>query len=510
MNTQWEVVIGLEIHAQLATKTKIFSGAATAYGAEPNTQACVISLGMPGVLPVLNEDAVRKAVIFGMAIEAEIAPYSVFARKNYFYPDLPKGYQISQFELPIVGKGRLYIEIDGKPPIPIGITRAHLEEDAGKSLHENFHGSTGIDLNRAGTPLLEIVSEPDMRSAKEAVAYVRKIHELVHNLRICDGNMQEGSFRCDANVSIRPQGQAEFGTRAEIKNINSFNFIEKAINYEVERQIELIENGGKVVQETRLYDSDKDETRSMRSKEEANDYRYFPDPDLLPVFISDELKADIKRNMPELPDSKRKRYGEDYCLSLDQVEYFLSEPSFAEFFEDTHEEFKQRFDIEKAKKNFIRDDEKNLIANHIQNEVTQISAKLVANWVMGELLRRLNKEGLSVEQSKISPERLAGLGLEIAYGSISDKIGKQVFELLWNGSESADEIIETQGLRQITDTGAIEAIIDTILAANEKQAEQYRGGNEKMFGFFVGQVMKAMQGKGNPAEINKILKAKLA
>ena len=509
MNTQWEVVIGLEIHAQLATKTKIFSGAATAYGAEPNTQACVISLGMPGVLPVLNEDAVRKAVIFGMAIEAEIAPYSVFARKNYFYPDLPKGYQISQFELPIVGKGFLDIEVEGETK-RIGVTRAHLEEDAGKSLHENFHGLTGIDLNRAGTPLLEIVSEPDMRSAKEAVAYMRKLHELVRYLGICDGNMQEGSFRCDANVSVRPKGQVEFGTRAEIKNINSFKFVEKALNHEVERQIDVIENGGKVVQETRLYDSDKDETRSMRSKEEANDYRYFPDPDLLPVFVSDELKAELKAALPELPDEKRKRYYDDYLLIQDQVDYFLSERKITEFFEATHESFVRRLDIGKAQQNFVPYDEKNLSADFIQKEVAKVSAKLVANWVMGELLGRLNKDGLSITQSQIDTERLAGLLLEIAYGSISGKIAKQVFEELWQSNLTATELIEKLGLKQITDTGAIEAIIDTILAANEKQAEQYRGGNEKMFGFFVGQVMKAMQGKGNPAEINKILKTKLA
>jgi len=478
MNTQWEAVIGLEIHTQLATKSKIFSGASTTYGAEPNTQACVISLGMPGVLPVLNEDAVHKAVIFGMAINAEIAPYSVFARKNYFYPDLPKGYQISQFELPIVGKGFLDIDVDGETK-RVGVTRAHLEEDAGKSLHENFHGLSGIDLNRAGTPLLEIVSEPDMRSAKEAVAYMRKLHELVRYLEICDGNMQEGSFRCDANVSVRPKGQAEFGTRAEIKNINSFKFVEKAINHEIERQIELIERGGKVVQETRLYDSVKDETRSMRSKEEANDYRYFPDPDLLPVFISDELKAQVKALLPELPEEKKLRFKTDYQLNDESATILTSSRDLANYFEEVV-------------------------------KLSHCESTICANWITGELSAALNRADLDISNSPIDATRFAGLVARIADDTISGKIGKQVFEFLWNSTDSADDIIEKQGLKQITDTGAIEAIIDTILAANEKQAQQYRDGNEKMFGFFVGQVMKAMQGKGNPAEINKILKVKLS
>ena len=478
MNTQWEAVIGLEIHTQLATKSKIFSGASTTYGAEPNTQACVISLGMPGVLPVLNEDAVHKAVIFGMAINAEIAPYSVFARKNYFYPDLPKGYQISQFELPIVGKGFLDIDVDGETK-RVGVTRAHLEEDAGKSLHENFHGLSGIDLNRAGTPLLEIVSEPDMRSAKEAVAYMRKLHELVRYLEICDGNMQEGSFRCDANVSVRPKGQAEFGTRAEIKNINSFKFVEKAINHEIERQIELIENGGKVVQETRLYDSVKDETRSMRSKEEANDYRYFPDPDLLPVFISDELKAQVKALLPELPEEKKLRFKTDYQLNDESATILTSSRDLANYFEEVV-------------------------------KLSHCESTICANWITGELSAALNRADLDISNSPIDATRFAGLVARVADDTISGKIGKQVFEFLWNSTDSADDIIEKQGLKQITDTGAIEAIIDTILAANEKQAQQYRDGNEKMFGFFVGQVMKAMQGKGNPAEINKILKVKLS
>jgi aspartyl-tRNA(Asn)/glutamyl-tRNA(Gln) amidotransferase subunit B len=474
---QWETVIGLEIHTQLSTKSKIFSGASTAYGAEPNTQACAVDLGLPGVLPVLNEDAVHKAVIFGMAIEAHIAPYSVFARKNYFYPDLPKGYQISQMDLPIVGVGHIDIEVDGETK-RIGVTRAHLEEDAGKSLHESFHGLSGIDLNRAGTPLLEIVSEPDMRSAKEAVAYMRTLHELVRYLGICDGNMQEGSFRCDANVSVRPVGQQAFGTRAEIKNINSFKFVEKAINHEVERQIEILENGGTVVQETRLYDSVKDETRSMRSKEEANDYRYFPDPDLLPVHISDDFKAQVKAELPELPQAKKLRFKTDYALDDESAGILTSSRPFADYFETVV-------------------------------KLSSCEAKLCANWVTGDLSAALNKAGLDITESPINAERLAGLLARIADSTISGKIAKQVFEALWQSTDTADEIIEAQGLKQITDTGAIEAIIDGIIAANAKQVEQYLNGNEKMFAFFVGQVMKAMQGKANPAEVNKILKAKL-
>jgi aspartyl-tRNA(Asn)/glutamyl-tRNA(Gln) amidotransferase subunit B len=478
MSTQWETVIGLEIHAQLATQSKIFSGASTAYGAEPNTQACAVDLGLPGVLPVLNENAVEKAVIFGLAIDAEIAPYSVFARKNYFYPDLPKGYQISQFELPIVGNGHLDIEVDGETK-RIGITRAHLEEDAGKSLHENFIGSTGIDLNRAGTPLLEIVSEPDMRSAKEAVAYMRKLHELVRYLTICDGNMQEGSFRCDANVSVRPKGQKEFGTRAEIKNINSFKFVEKAINHEVERQIELIENGGKVVQETRLYDSVKDETRSMRSKEEANDYRYFPDPDLLPVFIDEDFKNQIKVKLPELPEAKKQRFKTEYVLDNESATILTSSRELANYYEDVVKQ-------------------------------SNAEAKICANWVTGDLSAALNKADLEINNSPVSSLQLAGLLNRIADNTISGKIAKQVFEELWNGAQSADAVIEAKGLKQISDSGAIEKIVDEIIANNSKQAQQYREGNEKMLAFFVGQVMKAMQGKANPAEVNKILKAKLS
>ena len=475
---EWETVIGLEIHTQLATQSKIFSGASTAYGAEPNTQACAVDLGLPGVLPVLNQEAVRMAVIFGMAIEAHIAPYSVFARKNYFYPDLPKGYQISQMELPIVGIGHLDIEIDGITK-RIGVTRAHLEEDAGKSLHENFLGLTGIDLNRAGTPLLEIVSEPDMRSAKEAVAYMRKLHELVRYLGICDGNMQEGSFRCDANVSVRPKGQTEFGTRAEIKNINSFKFVEKAINHEVERQIELIENGGRVIQETRLYDSVKDETRPMRSKEEANDYRYFPDPDLLPVIIDEDFKSQIKAALPELPQAKKERFKTAYSLDEENATLLTASRQLADYFEAVL-------------------------------KVSSCEAKLCANWITGDLSAALNKAGLEITDSPVSDERLAGLLARISDNTISGKIAKQVFETLWQSTSSADEIIAEKGLKQITDTGAIEAIIDKIIANNQDQVDQYRSGKDKVFAFFVGQVMKEMQGKANPAEVNKMLKTKLA
>ncbi|NOV31209.1 Asp-tRNA(Asn)/Glu-tRNA(Gln) amidotransferase subunit GatB [Methylomonas sp. ZR1] len=477
MNSQWEAVIGLEIHTQLSTKSKIFSGAATAYGAEPNTQACAVDLGLPGVLPVLNKDAVRKAVTFGLAIDAEIAPHSVFARKNYFYPDLPKGYQISQFELPIVGNGHLDIEVDGVSK-RIGITRAHLEEDAGKSLHEDFHGLTGIDLNRAGTPLLEIVSEPDMRSAKEAVAYMRKLHELVRYLEICDGNMQEGSFRCDANVSVRPKGQAEFGTRAEIKNINSFKFVEKAINHEIERQIDVIEGGGKVVQETRLYDANKDETRSMRSKEEANDYRYFPDPDLLPVLIEEALKTEIRASLPELPDAKKQRFIEQYALDNESATTLTSSRELADFYET----------VVKASGD---------------------EAKLAGNWLTGDVLGALNKAGLEIGDCPVNAERLAGLLKRIADNTISGKTAKQVFDKLWNSTDSADEIIEKEGLKQITDSGAIEAIVDKVIAANPVPVEQYRAGKDKALMALVGQIMKETQGKANPGEVNKMLIAKL-
>ncbi|MDX1750254.1 MAG: Asp-tRNA(Asn)/Glu-tRNA(Gln) amidotransferase subunit GatB [Methylophaga sp.] len=478
---EWEVVIGLEIHAQLATKSKIFSGAATAYGAAPNSQACAVDLGLPGVLPVLNKEAVRMAVKFGLAVDAEIADRSVFARKNYFYPDLPKGYQISQFELPIVGKGQISIEMEDGSEKIVGITRAHLEEDAGKSLHEDFHGQTGIDLNRAGTPLLEIVSEPDMRSAKEAVAYMRKIHSLVRYLEICDGNMQEGSFRCDANVSIRPKGQEKFGTRAELKNINSFRNVERAINIEIERQIDVIESGGTVVQETRLYDADKNETRSMRSKEEANDYRYFPDPDLLPVVLDEGLLEQVRATLPELPNEKRDRLISEMGLSKYDASVLTSSRELADYFEAV------------------------LAATGNKDP------KQCANWVTGTLSGALNKAGLEVTESPVSAEQLGSVLLRIQDNTISGKIAKQVFEAIWNGEGAdADSVIESKGLKQVTDTGAIEAMIDEVIAANPEQLQQYRDGKEQLFGFFVGQVMKASKGKANPAQVNEILKQKLA
>ena len=480
---EWETVIGLEIHSQLATKSKIFSGAPIAYGALPNTQACAVDLGMPGVLPVLNGEAVRMAVKFGLSVNATIARRSIFARKNYFYPDLPKGYQISQYELPIVAQGQVEIELEDGTKKTIGVTRAHLEEDAGKSLHEegasDFRGLSGIDLNRAGTPLLEIVSEPDMRSAKEAVAYMKKIHSLVRYLEICDGNMQEGSFRCDANVSVRPKGQAKFGTRAELKNINSFRFVEKAINYEVERQIELLESGGTVVQETRLYDSDRDETRSMRSKEEANDYRYFPDPDLLPVELDEAFIEQVKKTLPELPDAKRQRFMSQYGLSAYEAGVLTASRELADFYEATI-------------------------------SASGGEAKLAANWVMGDLLGALNKAGKDIDASPVSPQQLGGLLLRIKDNTISGKIAKQVFEAIWNGEGDADAIIQSKGLKQVTDTGAIEQAIDAVMAQHPEQLQQYRDGQEKLFGFFVGQVMKATQGKANPAQLNALLKEKLA
>ncbi len=475
---EWETVIGLEIHAQLKTRSKIFSGASTAYGAEPNTQACTVDLGLPGVLPVLNKEVVRMATKFGLAIGAEVARKSVFARKNYFYPDLPKGYQISQFELPVVKAGTLTITLDDGETKVIGVTRAHLEEDAGKSLHEDFHGMTGIDLNRAGTPLLEIVSEPDMRSAREAVAYMRKIHSLVQYLDICDGNMQEGSFRCDANVSVRPKGQEAFGTRTEIKNINSFRFVERAINYEVQRQIDLIEDGGEVVQETRLYDPDRNETRSMRSKEEANDYRYFPDPDLLPLVIEPEFIEQVKKEMPELPDEKKARFESEHGLSSYDANVLIASRATADYFE--------------------------AVVAELGGE-----AKLVANWMNGELAARLNRDAIEIEQAPVSADAFAGLLRRIVDNTISGKIAKEVFDAMWNGEGSADEIIDSRGLKQITDSGAIEAIIDNVIANNPSQVEQYRGGQAKLLGYFVGQVMKATQGKANPAQVNQILKQKL-
>ena len=476
---EWEVVIGLEIHAQLSTTSKIFSGASIAYGAEPNTQACAVDLGLPGVLPVLNEKVVELAARFGLSTHSTVAKRSVFARKNYFYPDLPKGYQISQFELPIVHDGYIDIDLEDDETRRIGITRAHLEEDAGKSLHEDFHGETGIDLNRAGTPLLEIVSEPDMRSAKEAVAYMKKIHALVRYLEICDGNMQEGSFRCDANVSVRPKGQQEFGTRAEIKNINSFRFVERAINFEIERQIDVIEGGGSVVQETRLYDSDRDETRSMRSKEEANDYRYFPDPDLLPVVLDDDFIEAVRKTLPELPDAKRERFISQYGLSHRDAVVLTGSREMADYFEQA-------------------------------TEASGGEGKLAANWVSGELSGLLNREGIEIDVAPVSAAQLGGLLKRISDNTISGKIAKQVFEAMCQGEGDADTVIEKKGLKQITDTGAIEKMVREVLDNNPKQVEQYRGGQEKLLGFFVGQVMKVTQGKANPGEVNKILKQLLS
>ncbi len=476
-NGEWEVVIGLEIHAQLATKSKIFSGASTAYGAEPNTQTSIVDIALPGVLPVLNKEAVHMAVKFGMAIDAEVADRSVFARKNYFYPDLPKGYQISQFDLPIVGMGHIDIELENGETKTIGVTRAHLEEDAGKSLHEDYAGMTGIDLNRAGTPLLEIVSEPDMRSAKEAVAYMKKIHSLVQYIGICDGNMQEGSFRCDANVSVRPQGQEEYGTRAELKNINSFRFVERAINIEVERQIDIIEDGGKVVQETRLYDSVKNETRSMRSKEEANDYRYFPDPDLLPVIITEEYRQQVRAELPELPEQKKQRYMDELGLSAYDAGVITASISLSNYFD------------------------------HVAKKTGD--AKLSANWITGELSARLNREEIQIENANVDAEAFALLLERIKDNTISGKIAKDVLDAMWNGEGSADEVIENKGLKQITDTGAIEAFVDEVIANNPAQFEELKGGKDKMMGFFVGQVMKMSKGKANPAQVNELIRSKM-
>jgi aspartyl-tRNA(Asn)/glutamyl-tRNA(Gln) amidotransferase subunit B len=438
-----------------------------------------LRIGDPGVLPVLTARAVQMAVKFGLAVDATVARRSVFARKNYFYPDLPKGYQISQYELPVVAGGALKIMLDDGEVKTVGITRAHLEEDAGKSLHEGLPNASGIDLNRAGTPLLEIVSEPDMRSAKEAVAYMKRIHTLVRYLEICDGNMQEGSFRCDANVSVRPRGQEKFGTRAEIKNLNSFRFVEKAIQYEVARQVELIESGGKVVQETRLYDSDKDETRSMRSKEEANDYRYFPDPDLLPVEIDEAFIETVRATLPELPDQKAARFARDFGLSAYDAGVLCASRELGAYFEA-------------------------LVAAQGASH-----AKLAANWVMGELSSALNRDGVDIEHSRVDPRQLTGLLNRIVDNTISGKIAKEVFEAMWSEGKPADAIIEAKGLRQITDAGAIESVIDAVIAANPKQLADYRSGKDKLFGFFVGQVQKATGGKANPAQLNDLLKSKL-
>jgi len=475
---QWETVIGLETHAQLSTASKIFSGAATQFGAAPNVQACAVDIALPGVLPVLNRAAVEKAIRFGLAVGAEISRRSVFARKNYFYPDLPKGYQISQYELPVVVGGFVSMAV-GDGERTVRLTRAHLEEDAGKSLHEDFHGMSGIDLNRAGTPLLEIVTEPDMRSAEEAVAYARTLHALVRWIGICDGNMQEGSFRCDANVSVRPKGSQVLGTRSEIKNLNSFRFLEEAINYEVRRQIELLEDGGKVVQETRLYDPERKETRSMRSKEDAHDYRYFPDPDLLPLEVSESWLENVRASLPELPAAKRGRYMREFELSAYDAAVLTSSREVADYYED-----------------MIR----SLGGGY----------KLASSWITVELFGALKRAGLEISQAPIGSRLLAGLLLQIQNNVINGKTAKDVFDAMWNGEGEAEGIIAAKGLRQISDAGELERVIDGVLGANPKSVEEFRAGKEKAFNALVGQAMKATRGKGNPAQINDILKKKLA
>ena len=478
----WEVVIGLEVHLQLATDSKIFSGAATRFGAEPNTQACAVDLAMPGMLPVLNEQAVRYAVMFGLGIGAEIGLRSVFDRKNYFYPDLPKGYQISQFQEPIVGRGHFDIQLEDGSVRRIGITRAHLEEDAGKSLHEDFHDQTGIDLNRAGTPLLEIVSEPDLRSAEEAVAYLKTLHSLVTSLGISDGNMAEGSMRCDINLSLRPAGSETLGTRAEIKNVNSFRFVEKAIHHEVERQADILESGGKVVQETRLYDADRDETRSMRSKEVANDYRYFPEPDLLPVVIEQSWVDSIRASLPELPAVRRERFIADYGLGAYDATVLAAERPLAEFYET--------------------------VAQGCGD------AKIAANWVQVELLGQLNRNDLQLSESPVDAPALAVLLQRILDGSISGKIGKQVFEAMWAGEGDADSIIEARGLRQVSDSSALQAMVAEVIRDNPEQVAQYLAADEarrkKLSGFFVGQIMKLSRGQANPQMVSNLLNEQLA
>ncbi|MBC3881715.1 Asp-tRNA(Asn)/Glu-tRNA(Gln) amidotransferase subunit GatB [Undibacterium sp. LX40W] len=487
---QWEVVIGFETHAQLKTNSKIFSGSSIQFGAEPNTQASPVDLALPGVLPVMNKGAVEKAIQFGLAVGATIAPESIFARKNYFYPDLPKGYQISQFEIPVVQGGTVtcVVEKDGKSEVKvIELTRAHLEEDAGKSLHEDYQGMTGIDLNRAGTPLLEIVTEPVMRSAAEAVAYAKALHSLVVWLDICDGNMQEGSFRCDANVSVRPVGQKEFGTRCEIKNLNSFRFLEDAINIEVRRQIELIEDGGTVVQETRLYDPDRKETRSMRSKEDSQDYRYFPDPDLPPLRISREWVEQVRSTMPELPTAMRARFTEQFGLSDYDAMIVTQSKAMAAYFEAA------------------------LAASPAGDKAAQ--AKQIANWLMGDVSSTLNREGIEIAQIPVTAAQLALLLQRITDGTISNKIAKEVFAAMWQAPSAednlADAVIDAKGLKQISDVGALEKIIDEVMAANQQSVDAYRAGNEKAFNALVGQAMKATKGKGNPAQVNELLKKKL-
>ncbi|MDD2914246.1 MAG: Asp-tRNA(Asn)/Glu-tRNA(Gln) amidotransferase subunit GatB [Gallionella sp.] len=481
----WEIVIGLEVHTQLSTSSKIFSGAATAYGAEPNTQADAVSIALPGVLPVLNKGAVERAIKFGLAIGAHIAPRSVFARKNYFYPDLPKGYQISQFDLPVVGQGALTIQVEplsgsGKPyEKTVRITRAHLEEDAGKSIHGDFHGMTGIDLNRAGTPLLEIVSEPDMCSAAEAVAYAKALHSLVRWIGICDGNMQEGSFRCDVNVSVRRPG-APLGTRREIKNLNSFKFMQQAIDFEVQWQIDTLENGGKIQQATILFNPDTGETRAMRSKEDAHDYRYFPDPDLLPLDITPAILEQVRATLPELPQVRRERYIGDYALTAYDANNLTASREMADFFDSC------------------------------LNEIGTPNAKLCSNWLTGEVTAQLNRDGLDITQCPVTPQQLSGMLARIVDNTISNSGAKEVFRTLWAEGGKADAIIEAKGLKQVSDSGAIEALVDEIIAANADKVAEYRSGKDKLFGFFVGLAMKASKGKANPAQLNEILLQKLA
>jgi aspartyl-tRNA(Asn)/glutamyl-tRNA(Gln) amidotransferase subunit B len=497
---QWEVVIGLETHVQLQTKTKIFSGASTAFGADPNTQACEVSIALPGVLPVLNREAVQCAIKFGLAINAEIASRSVFARKNYFYPDLPKGYQISQYELPVVGKGQLTIQV-GEEEKTVNITRAHLEEDAGKSVHEDFHGMSGIDLNRAGTPLLEIVTEPDMRSAAEAVAYARKLHELVQWIGICDGNMQEGSFRCDVNVSVRPRGTEKLGTRREIKNLNSFKFMQQAIEYETRWQIETLEDGGTIQQATVLFNPDTGETRAMRSKEEANDYRYFPDPDLLPLAISGADIAAVKTGMPELPEAMKARFESDYGLTAYDAATLTASRDLADYYVATVNALAQSL----TPNPLPLAGEGDVAAATRPYE----SAKPAANWIMGTVSARLNAEEKSITESPVSAAQLAGLLKRITDGTISNNAAKQVFDALWNGEDEVDAIIEAKGLKQVSDSGAIEAIVDEVLASNAAMVAEFKAGKEKAFNALVGQCMKASKGKANPAQVNEILKKKL-
>jgi aspartyl-tRNA(Asn)/glutamyl-tRNA(Gln) amidotransferase subunit B len=474
----WETVIGLEIHAQLATRSKIFSGASTAFGAAPNAQACAVDLGMPGVLPVLNAEAVRLAVKFGLAVDAQIAERCVFARKNYFYPDLPKGYQISQYERPIVQGGHVWLEPDAGERLRVGITRAHLEEDAGKSIHDAYQGMSGIDLNRAGTPLLEIVSEPDMRNARQAVAYMRKIHSIVRYLGICDGNMQEGSFRCDANVSIRRPGEQALGIRTEIKNLNSFRFVEQAIDYEVARQVEVIESGARVIQETRLYDPERHQTRAMRGKEEANDYRYFPDPDLLPVAVDAAFIAAVRSELPELAEARMARFITAYALTREQAGFLTASRDVADYFEDT---------VQAGNGN----------------------ARAAANWLMGEMSAALNRSAIDITQAPVSAHALAQIIERIDDGTLSASMARQVFEAVWSGEGAPDAIIEARGLQQVTDAGAIESIVDKVIAANADQVAQFRAGKHKVLGYLVGQVMKASDGALDPKQVNALMREKL-